>query len=61
MCHLGLGLLEIEETNKAVVVQNMNKPGLRDYEIRTSRITTVGGGITSNTSPVVAHVNGLLW
>ena len=61
MCHLGLGLLEIEETNKAVVVQNMNKPGLRDYEIRTSRITAVGGDIASNTSPVVAHVNGLLW
>jgi hypothetical protein len=27
MCHLGLGLLEIETTNKAVI-QNMNKPVL---------------------------------
>ena len=61
MCHLWLELLEIEETNEAVVVQNMNKPILARTEIHTSRITAVGGGMTSNTSPVVAHVNGLLW
>ena len=65
MCHLALGSLGIEGTNKTVEVPDMSKsiscPGLGEYGIRTSRITATGGGIAPNTSPVVAHVKGLLW
>jgi hypothetical protein len=61
MCHLELALLVIEATQKAVAVHDMiSWLRLREYEItRTSMITATGGGTASNTSPVVAHVNGL--
>lgn len=54
-------LLVNEATNKAAAVSDMNKPMRSEYGIRTSRITATGGGTASNTSPVVAHVNGLPW